>query len=307
MTAQSFFDTYKGQSLLWNPSPARQPLRGQCVQAVCHYVNNNNKPVIHADAYKWWTTGASFGYQKILNSPTAVPSPGDIIIWGPNLSGSGGAGHIAVCLQPRPGTGTFVSIDQNWSRNKTVHQVVHNYNHVVGWLRFSSPSPAPSQPIATNTGAIEMIANADQAQKMYQLLRPNGTASSFEIGATAGRRSFAAFLNDAQPEVAARNQHIQNLTNQNQAAQATIAQLNQHIARLNDLHATDEADDAQLIKDRDQARAEIAKLTQQLQLNTAKQAVTIEQVQNPATISKPTPKAGLLTNMILFFINRKKK
>lgn len=50
-----------------------------------------------------------------------------------------------------------------------------------------------------------MITNADQAAKMYRLLRPNGTPSDDEINGTVNRRSYAQFVNDGQGEVAARD------------------------------------------------------------------------------------------------------
>lgn len=231
MTAQEYLNSYQGQSLLFAPSPAREYLRGQCVQAVCFYVSANGRPVIWADAYNWWTN-RNPAYDYIDNSPSAVPQPGDIIIWGPATPGSGGAGHIAVCLQGRPGTGTFISVDQNWG-GKTVHTVMHNYNNVVGWLRFKGAAAPAAQPQGD-----EMIADVNQAHQAYRLLRPNGDGSDGEINATAGRRSWASFANDAQGEVNARNQnlrdqgqHLNDLSGQINVQNQTIVDLT---AKLND-------------------------------------------------------------------------
>jgi hypothetical protein len=144
MSPQQFLNKYQGQSLLWAPAPARESLRGQCVQAICFYVWENAKPVLWMDAAQWWYSSAlPEHYERIANTPTAVPQAGDIIVWDRNLPNSGGAGHIAVCLQPLPGSGTFISVDQNWS-GKTVHAVTHNYQYVIGWLRIKGASPAPT-------------------------------------------------------------------------------------------------------------------------------------------------------------------
>jgi hypothetical protein len=123
------------------------------------------------DAAEWWYSGAlPEHYERIANTPSAVPRTGDIIVWDRNLPNSGGAGHIAVCLYPLPGTGTFVSVDQNWG-GKTVHAVTHNYNYVVGWLRIkgqAAPAPAPT-PITTQ-GANDMITRTGLDFVFNQLL-----------------------------------------------------------------------------------------------------------------------------------------
>jgi len=80
----------------------------------------------------------------------------------------------------------------------------------VGWtedvngVRIVENVVTPTKP----QGGDEMIANTDQAQKAYKLLRPNGAGSAGEIAATAGKRTFAEFLNSAQPEVAARDKSL---------------------------------------------------------------------------------------------------
>lgn len=229
MTAQEYLDTYQGQSLLYNQSDPS--LRGQCVQGVCFYVDANGKPVIWADAYVWWS-GNQYpdAYERIPNTPDAVPQAGDIIIWGPTLPGSGGAGHIAVCLQPFPGTGTFESVDQNWG-GKTVHKVTHTYAYVVGWLRFKNaaapaPAPAPSE-------GDEMITTAEQATQLYKMLRPNYSGpTQGELDATVNKRTFAQFLNDAQAEIATRDAHFSAEEQQLVTDSNEIGQLTQTIAQL---------------------------------------------------------------------------
>lgn len=201
-TAQQYLNKYNGQSLLYAPSPAREYLRGQCVQAICFFVTENGHPVDWADAYFWKNLASAYpnDYEWIPYTPGFVPQPNDIVIWLPSLPGSGGAGHIAAFITGN--TSTFVSADQNWG-GKTVHAVTHNYNYVAGVLRFTS---APAAPATTTQGGIEMIADTNQAHQAYQLLRVNGDGSPDEISATAGHRSWAQFASDAQPELAARNQ-----------------------------------------------------------------------------------------------------
>ena len=82
-------------------------------------------------------------------------------------------------------------------------------------------APVPVQ----TSGGNEVITTADQAIKMYKMLRPNGNPSQGEIDSTAGRRTFAGFLNDAQAEIAARDAGLRN-----QSAQ--IASLTQTVQTL---------------------------------------------------------------------------
>lgn len=249
MTPQQYLDAYQGQSLLYNQSDPS--LRGQCVQAVCFYVTRNGKPVIWADAYQWFA-GAQFpdAYERINNTPDAVPQPGDLIVWGPTLPGSGGAGHIAVCLQPLPGTGTFISVDQNWG-GQTVHKVTHTYAYIVGWLRFKNAVAAlssvstPTQ--AQQTEGDEMITTQDEAVKLYKMLRPNYAGpTQDELNATVNKRSFAQFLNDAQNEVTSRDTQLQSLETQLTTDASEIGQLHQTIADLQAQHTQQTAQIATL-------------------------------------------------------------
>lgn len=221
-------------SLLWAPSPAREYLRGQCVQLVCYYVNMVcGKDVIWDDAAGWYEDGRlSDEYDRIANNPNdpnQVPQRGDIIVWNKSLPGSGGAGHIAVVLSCNPGSAVFVSLDQNWG-GKTPHQVTHNWSYVEGWLRpkgQAAPAAAPAAPAATPApqGGDEMIADANQARQAYGLLRLDGNVSQDEINGTAGRRSWEQFANDAVPEVTQRNQHFADMQTTINNQNSTITDL----------------------------------------------------------------------------------
>lgn len=231
LTPQQFYDTYKGQSLLYNT--ADPSLTGHCVQAVCFYVVANNAPVMWRDAYYWKgaATAHPSKYQWVDNSATAVPPPGALVIWLHTLPNSGGAGHIAVCLRPLPGTGTFISVDSNWG-GKTVKLVTHNYDYVAGWLIIKSA------PVAPVTQGDEMITTRDQAIILYEMLRPNGGPSEAEIVGSVNRRSFAQFMWDARPEIAARNQALSGQANQlnnlNQAINSSNQTITELTIKLND-------------------------------------------------------------------------
>jgi hypothetical protein len=206
--------------------------KGQCVQAVAFYVRDYiKKPVIWADAVDWWNKATNYpnDYEQIENAGSATPQPGDIIIWSGSLPNSGGAGHIAECVQAFPGTGTFQSFDSNWG-GKYCHRVTHNYDYVIGWLRPRFASPAPAA--APAGGTIEMIANQEQAEAGYKVLRPNGGGSPEEISGAAGKRSWWDFVRDAMPEVAARDANLRAQAQQLADSSVLINQQNAVIAEL---------------------------------------------------------------------------
>lgn len=242
MNLDQFIAWATGQSLLYNT--ADPSLRGQCVQLACFYVQKVlNKPVIWADAYPWFAGGAySDQYERIPNdhnNPNQVPPRGALIVWGPELPGSAGAGHIAVAVDVQPGASTFVSFDSNWG-GKTAHLVTHNWSYVAGWIiPKSGPVCAPAAPAG---GSEEMIADTNQAHQAYKMLRPNGDGSDAEIAATAGKRTWADFASGAQSEMAARDANLRNQTAQLQQLNGTINAQNTTITdlttKLNDATAS---------------------------------------------------------------------
>ncbi len=69
-------------------------------------------------------------YSYIVNTPTGVPSQGDIIVWG--VMPGNAYGHIAI--YDNGNVNDFVSLDQNWPVGSLTHLQSHNYNYVLGWL-----------------------------------------------------------------------------------------------------------------------------------------------------------------------------
>lgn len=83
------------------------------------------------------------GWTRIKNTADFVPQPGDIAVWGKELSQYG---HVAIILSAD--AHSFVSMDQNWPRGSACKKVTHNYNKFWGVIRpnFSEP---PSDPVTT--------------------------------------------------------------------------------------------------------------------------------------------------------------
>jgi hypothetical protein len=254
--------------LLWAPTASREFLRGQCVQLVCFYVDMVwHLPIIWADAYPWFAGGEHGDlYDRIANdhnNPNQVPQPGDLIVWGPSLPNSGGAGHIAICLSANPGAASFVTLDQNWG-GKYVHEVTHNWSYVVGWMRPRGHQTGGDAP--QPQGGDEVIQNTEMADKIYKMLRPNGSANPDEINSTAGKRTYTAFVNDAAPEVAARDAALRGQVQRLNDMQATInsqnAALTDLTGKLNDVTTSNTDKQAALQKALDQISSDNANMTQ---------------------------------------------
>ena len=168
--------------------------------------------------------------------------------------------------------------------------------------------PTPQQPQGD-----EMIANHDQAQKLYKMLRPNSNPSSDELNSTAGRRSFAQFINDAQNEVAQRDAHlkrqaelanigavasrdswpdqINGLEAERQRLAATVNELQAAVARV----TADDETDKQAIS---AGLARISELTDKLERQTSQNSAT--------SVSSKAPKSSFLALFLANLLNRKK-
>jgi hypothetical protein len=80
----------------------------------------------------WYNFNTAWGtyFTKIANTPTGVPQRGDIVLW------DGTDGHVAIFLE---GTvNDFYSFDANYPTGSLPHRQYHNYDRVLGWLRFKA-------------------------------------------------------------------------------------------------------------------------------------------------------------------------
>lgn len=209
-----------------------EKFRGECYQLINFYLNKVwGRPLIYRDyAYQLLDGARAAGTYEVVandpNDPNQLPPIGAVVVFSTALPGSGGMGHTDIFLQA-VGTAAWVGLDANWG-GKVAHKVAHNWNYVAGWFypkagQGAGPVPASIPTVQapiTSQGGDEMIVNQDQAVKAYGLLRLEGGPSQDEINGTAGKRSWAQFANDAQPEVAQRNSHFKDMqttiNNQNQ-------------------------------------------------------------------------------------------
>lgn len=85
------------------------------------------------------------GWTRIKNTADFVPQPGDIAVWGKELSQYG---HVAIILSAD--AHSFVSMDQNWPRGSACKKVTHNYNEFWGVIRPNFSEPPSNPPTYSN-------------------------------------------------------------------------------------------------------------------------------------------------------------
>jgi hypothetical protein len=108
--------------------------KNQCVDLANAYISEvlGLPIVLGTNAVDFPKKCLSPNYEYILNTTTAVPIQGDIIIW----SSPDGIGHIGICDSAT--SLKFVSFDQNWPVGSVCKLVNHTYTgtyKVIGWLR----------------------------------------------------------------------------------------------------------------------------------------------------------------------------
>lgn len=138
MTLNEFINKYNGKKLDFDGAYG-----AQCKDLFSAYNKEviGNPNYIVGDAYKLFDAAPASVYDKIKNTPTGVPQPGDIIIWD---QGIGKYGHVAVFVEGD--ARTFRSFDQNFPLNSACHIQNHDYKAVIGWLRKKAVAPPPPPP-----------------------------------------------------------------------------------------------------------------------------------------------------------------
>ena len=88
------------------------------------------------------------GWTRIKNTADFVPEPGDIAVWGTELSKHG---HVAIILSAN--TSSFVSMDQNWPSGSPCKQVTHTYSKFWGVIRpnFTSSGDGSTSHVVNNS------------------------------------------------------------------------------------------------------------------------------------------------------------
>lgn len=156
ITLQQFVDKYNGKLVDFDGKYS-----GQCVDLYRQYVKEvlelpQTPPVVGAKDI--WT-GVTNGFEKIANTPTGVPSVGDIMIWG---SKYGPYGHVAIVTSAD--INRFTCFSQNDpSGTLCGYKNYLTYGPTLGWLH---PIPAITDPhLAEIVKLNEKITALENSQK----------------------------------------------------------------------------------------------------------------------------------------------
>lgn len=128
MTLQSFVNKWNGKGIDFDHAYGYQ-----CVDLIQQYNKDffNGSFLFGATALAIWMNYPQNLYTKIINTPTNVPQPGDILFWGYN--------HVAIVILAD--VMSLTSFDQNFPTGSLCHLQQHDYNNALGWLH-------PKQPVA---------------------------------------------------------------------------------------------------------------------------------------------------------------
>ncbi len=134
MNIDQFFSQNDGQGIDLDGAYGNQ-----CVDLINKYVRDvlGISPW-GGNAIDKWSNYPTDHFDRIENTPTGVPTEGDIVVWGSKI---GQYGHVAIFS--KGDANAFDSFDQNWPIGSVSHFQHHTYNGVLGWLRFKAPVPTP--------------------------------------------------------------------------------------------------------------------------------------------------------------------
>jgi surface antigen len=142
MTIYEFVSKYNGKFI-----DNDKVYGAQCVDVVKQWIADNGWKMKSGNAIDWQNNGDDF-YKWVKNTTSAVPSPGDIIVFS-----VGKYGHIGLVVSAN--VNTVDVFNQNWPHgNKTDPCVITRFNYispkVVGWLHpkaldVVTPPPAPPE------------------------------------------------------------------------------------------------------------------------------------------------------------------
>lgn len=139
MSFQDFINKWDGKGIDFDGAYG-----DQCMDLMHQYVVEvlglSDGRILAAPAAKdvYLTFPGIFGsqyFEQIANTPTGVPSKGDIVLWG---TGIGPYGHVAIFVEGD--SKKFKSFDQNFPTGSNCHVQDHGYAGVLGWLH---PKTAP--------------------------------------------------------------------------------------------------------------------------------------------------------------------
>lgn len=135
----------------------------QCVDLIKYYYAYFGKAsYARGNGCDYVSNALPDGWIRIKNTATFVPEPGDIAVWGTELSKSG---HVAIILSAD--VHSFVSMDQNWPSGSPCKQVTHTYSKFWGVIRPSFAAPPPQDKYYNSYGFDNPVNNETITEKKF--------------------------------------------------------------------------------------------------------------------------------------------
>ena len=127
MSLQDFIDKYKGKK-----NDFDGVFGSQCVDLYDFYCRDVIGAPIHyvTGAKDIWENYPKTYFNRIPNTPTGIPQPGDVMIWG---SDYGQWGHVAIVTEAD--VNKFKALSQNDPVGRKTHIKNYTYDFVLGWLQ----------------------------------------------------------------------------------------------------------------------------------------------------------------------------
>jgi hypothetical protein len=144
VTLQQFMNAWQGKKV-----PSRGGITGQCVSLVQHWAEDQGiggTPVFPVPSAYLMAGKRPDAFTWVTNTPTGVPSPGDIVVFSNKVGG--GHGHTGVVVSAN--TKTLDVFQQNDPMGSGASTKRYTYANVLGWLKFKQAAPV-AQGVVMNT------------------------------------------------------------------------------------------------------------------------------------------------------------
>ncbi len=138
MTLSDFITKYTGKYVEYHSyNPAA---KNQCTDLANAYIDEVlGLPAIIGTNAQDFPSKRGTNFDWIVNTPTGLPSKGDLMIF----KSADKVGHISIFIEGN--LSTFRSFDQNYPTGSACKIVSHNYKNVLGWMRAKKGSMATVQ------------------------------------------------------------------------------------------------------------------------------------------------------------------
>ncbi len=247
MTLQEFQQKYTGKFVDFDGA-----FGPQCVDLMNQYcvdvlgITNPIQVLPGGTAFEIYNNYSGTQFTKLANTPTGVPTPGDIVFW--STAWGNGAGHVAIFVSGD--ANNFTSFEQNditsADPNGSCQTLSHNYTDVVGWLHFKSVPVNTGTTYKgidyTNIPSVKVcidIFDAVVNQHQYvPVADVNAIAADLGLPSGSNKDAIVSAINKIKADSATKDTTIANLNKQIPDLEAQVNTLTNQVTSLQQQLAT---------------------------------------------------------------------